>query len=461
LRKALFIVAALSLALGAAAVALAYQAAARDRDYRAFLARGDAAVRNEQTFGAIEAYSGAIALRPESMLPHLRRGEAYQRRGELEEAAREFRAAAALDPAATRPLEALGDVLYEMKRFDRAAETYGRSLRVDDRSATVSYKLALARYRAGDIEAALTTLDSTLRLNDRLPDAAYLLGLCLRDKRRTAEALVAFQRAIALSPGHIPAREELADLYASTERRTEEIEQLQAIAGFDRDHVERIVALGLAQARAGHEETAVLTLGSALERTPDEPLLYGALGKVWLDRAQTQQDPIYVGKALEALGQVASNPDATSDVLTLYARALIMDEQLEAAERALQQASTRYPLDPASLVLYATVAESRGHLDAGRQALIDYAGLVADNADAVQHATRIASLSVKLNDPQTAVAWLERALRLAPDDLRVLTQLADAQLRAGDRAAAATTIARALEKDPANAALLALARRAR
>ena len=28
---------------------------------------------------AIEAYSGAVALRPDSMLPRLRRGEAYQR----------------------------------------------------------------------------------------------------------------------------------------------------------------------------------------------------------------------------------------------------------------------------------------------------------------------------------------------------------------------------------------------
>src|SRR6185503_9922763 len=104
---------------------------------------------DEQTFGAIEAYSGAIALRPDSMLPHLRRGEAYQRRGELEEAARDFRAAAALDPTGTRPLEALGDVLYEMKRFERAADAYARHLRLDDHAAGVSYKLALARYRFG------------------------------------------------------------------------------------------------------------------------------------------------------------------------------------------------------------------------------------------------------------------------------------------------------------------------
>jgi tetratricopeptide (TPR) repeat protein len=457
-KKALFVAAAV--ALSAIAVALAYQAAARDRDYRTQLLRGDSALKDEQTFGAIEAYSGAIALRPQSMLPHLRRGEAYRRRGELEEAARDFRTAATLDPTATRALEALGDVLYELKRFERAAETYARHLRVDDRAAGVSYKLALARFRNGEVDNALSTLSSTLRLNDQLPDVWYLRGLCFRDKRRTDEAIESFEKAVALAAGHIAAREELADLYASTGRRGDEIAQLQAIASLDREHVERQVALGLAQARAGREEMAVLTLGGALERSPSQPLVYRALGQVWLDRAQAHNDRVYLSKALEALNRVSSSPDAASDVLTLYGRALQLDGQLDAAERAFQQASTRYPIDLTSLVLYAAIAERQGHLDASRQALIDYVGLmVLEDTDAVSHAVRIASLSVRLNDAPTAVTWLEKAIRMAPDDVRVLAQLADAQIRMGDETAARGTIARGLERDPANRVLLTLRQR--
>jgi tetratricopeptide (TPR) repeat protein len=456
-----FILLTAALAFTGVAVAVVYQVAARDRDYRVQLARGDAAARDEQTFGAIEAYSGAIALRPDAMLPHLRRGETYQRRGELEEAARDFRVAATLDPTATRPLEALGDVLYEMKRFERAAETYARNLKVDDQSASVSYKLALAQYRMGDLDASLATLASTLNLSDGSADAHYLMGLCLRDRGRTSEAIDAFQRAVAVAPGHIPAREELADMYGSAERRTEEIEQLQMIASLDRDHVERQVALGLAQARAGQEEVAVVTLGGALERSPGQPVVYRALGQVWLDRAQAHDDRVFLSKALEALGRVASSPDATSDVLTVYGRALLLDNQLEAAEKVLQQATSRYPIDPQSLVVYATVAERLNHLDAGRQALIDYAGLVAEDRNAAAHAAQVATMSIRMNDLQTATAWLVRALRTAPDDVRLLGPMAEVQIRSGDRAAARATIARALEKEPANPALLAIARRAR
>src|SRR5260370_4268335 len=114
------------LVLTAVGAALAYHAANRERDYRGLLARGDAALRDDQTYGALEAYDGALALRPDSMLAHLRRGETYQRRGDLERAARDYRTAAALDPTATRPLDELGDVMYQRQRFHLAAEAYGR-----------------------------------------------------------------------------------------------------------------------------------------------------------------------------------------------------------------------------------------------------------------------------------------------------------------------------------------------
>jgi tetratricopeptide (TPR) repeat protein len=459
-RRALVLVAV----LGATAVgaALAYKAAARDSEYRALLARGDAALRAEQTYGALEAYSGAIALRPDSMLAHLRRGETYERRGDLNRAAIDFRTAAGIDPSATRALDELGDVFYERQRFRNAADTYADCLRVDDRSATVTYKLALARYRDGDLDAALATVRQAVRLNDRSPDAQYLLGLCLREQGQVTAAQKALEKAVALSPGLIPAREELADLYGSVGRRAEELEQLQVLAALDRDHVQRQAAVGLAHARAGHDDLAVLTLGSALERTPDQPLIYGALGEVWLDIARRDpRRPDALSKALDALERAASAPGATSDVLTLYGRALLQAGQSEAAERALRQAIERFPIEPTALVFFATAAERQNHLERARQALIAYNALVSDDPAFVPHASRIATLSLRLNDVATAIDWLQKTAAASPNDARLLAELADAQLRYGDYAAAKVTVAKGLDKDPKNAALLTLARRLR
>ena len=449
------------LAILAVGGALAYQAAARDRDYRTLLARGDAALRDDQTFGAIEAYSGAIALHPDSMLAHLRRAESYQRRGELEAAARDFRSAAALGPGTTRPLDELGDVTYQLQRYHRAAEIYESRLRLDDRSARVTYKLALARFRDGNLDGALASIRQAIRLDDRMAEAYYLLGLCLREKQRLADAERAQEKAVALEPALIPAREELADLYGALGRRGDELEQLQVLAGLDRDHVERQVAVGLADALAGHPDLAVITLGNALERTPGQPLVYGALGRVWLDIAEARHDRVALSKALSALARVASGPAPTSDLLTLYGRALMLDGQWDAAERTLQTATARYPIDPDALQFYATAAEREGHADAARQALITYGALVADDPEFVRRAVHIAALSLRLNDAPAAVDWLRRAERTNPTDVPVLVSLADAEIRAGERDAARATIARGLDRDPANTALALLARRLR
>src|SRR5262245_10514488 len=411
--KRMFAVAVL-LASGAVVAALAYQAAAQDRTYRTYLSQGAAALADDQTFGAIEAYSGAIALQPDSMLAHLRRGEAYQRRNELEAATNDFRRAAELDPSATRPLEALGDVLFQRGRYQRSAEVYERRLAVDSLSPRVTLKLAVARYRGGQLDAALAAAQEAVRLDGTIVDAHYLIGMCLRDKQQPVEAAAAFEKTAAIAPAFVPAHEELAELYASLGRRSDELEQLQLIAVLDRARPERQVALGLAQARAGQEELAVLTLGHALDRTPDHPLIYGALGQVWLRQATSSGDTVALGKALEALERAASTDDATSTILEAYGRALLMDNQIEAAERVLLQATRRYPVDPSALGTYAAVAERLNHAGAARAALVDYGALVADEPDFGARAASIARLSLRLNDQATAASWIARGLEKDP-----------------------------------------------
>ena len=187
-------------------------------------------------------------------------------------------------------------------------------------------------------------------------------------------------------------------------RHNQELDQLQVIAGLDRDHVARQVAVGLAQARAGHWDLAVLTLGSALELSPNEPEIYRALGKVWLERPR--DDRAFLSKARKALEPIATSPAATSAMLTLYGRALLQEGDVEGAEHALQQATVRFPVEPQAFALYGSTAEKLNHLEAARQALIQYGGLTRTQPKPPR-AARIASLSLRLNDPETAVRWPE------------------------------------------------------
>jgi tetratricopeptide (TPR) repeat protein len=447
------------LAVAAVGGALAYRAAARDRSYRALLASGEAALASDDTLAAIEDFSGAIAVRPDAMLARLRRGETYRQRRDLELAARDFRAAAALDPTATRPLEALADVLVAQERFRRAAETYEARLRLDDRSATVRYKLALAHYRDGAVDAALADARRAVALDSQLADAYYLAGLCLRDKGQTDQAVEALEQAVERSPGSIAAREELADLYAAARRPREQLEQLQAIARLDAGRPERQIDIALAEAHAGKTDVAILTLQNALESTRDPSPVNAALGRVWLQVAEDHHDDrTAIAKALEALERASSAVTATSETKTLYGRAQALAGQLEASEQLFLQAIERYPIDTSALRQLAAVATQLHHAQVARTALVQYVALVQPDPDFSTHAATIGALSLQLNDPSSAVSWLQRATADKPDDVAVLRLMAQAELATGDMEKARATLTRALALDPANAQLLALRR---
>ncbi|HXH25083.1 MAG TPA: tetratricopeptide repeat protein, partial [Vicinamibacterales bacterium] len=222
---------------------------------------------------------------------------------------------------------------------------------------------------------AIEPLQRALAIEDDLTEAHYLLGLCLRAEGRLKEALAAFNRTVAIEPAFTPAREELAQLHAALGRNRDAIEQLEALAALDPARPERLVTLGLTYARLGQPEAAILTLGRAAERYPDSPLVYTALGRVWLDLAEAHRDAIALDKALEALAVVAERPDAASEALTLYGRALLRAGRVTAAERTLQRATTRFPVERAAFRHLADAAGRLGHRTLAEEAAARYAAL--------------------------------------------------------------------------------------
>ena len=366
------VVLAVTLAALVGATSLVWVEVRQEREFRRLIAVGDAALAADQTFGAIEAFSGALAFKPASMLAHLKRGDAYLRRGELAAALRDLRQASTLDDTAPQPIELLGDVNSAMGRHERAAEHYQRYLQLDDRAVRVLYKLALARVRRGQPAQAVDPLRRAVAMDEQFAEAHYLLGVSLRAMDRTDDAVRPLRRAVALKPGFIAAREELADMYADLGRTRDSIGELEAIAALEPGRPERLVTVGLTYARLGRPDAAILTLGRAAERYPDSPAVYGALGRVWLQAADAG-DQVATGKALEALQPFASRSDASSETLALYGRALLRSGNAAAAERVLQLAVTRTPVDPLAYRDLADAAGRLGHRGAARDARLRYA----------------------------------------------------------------------------------------
>lgn len=448
----------LLVSVGALAALVAWQALGRDREFARLMAEGDRALAADETFPALEAFSGAIALRSDSMIAHLKRGETYRRRGEIGPALRDLRTAAHLDPAATRPLELLGDMNSDLERYANAAESYEAFVKLDDRSPRVLYKLALARFRLGQPQAAVGPLNQALAVDDRFAAGYYLKGTCLRALGRFEEAVGTLDRATRLEPGLSAAREELAEVYASLERHKEAVNQLEALAAFEPSRVERQVAVALAYARSGQRDAAVLALRRAAEAHPDSNEVFTAIGRVWLQTAEAQGDRVAANKALEALQSAVRRGPATSEALLLLGRAQTLAGDVGSAERSFRQASIRFPLEATALLQLSIAAERMGHTATARDALARYTVLTGDGIPPTERAMHLGDLSLRLNEAAVAADWYAKAAASSTAGPQAFLRLAQARIRLRDRAGALDAVTRGLRQDPKNPSLLTLHR---
>jgi len=447
-------------ALAGVAVALAFGALANEREFERLIADGDAAVAAERPFEAIEAYSGAISRQADSMLAHYKRGAVYQSQNEIEAALRDFRTASELDPSSLRAMESLGDVNVALARYDRAVERYESFVGLDDRNARVLYKLGLARYRAGRARDAVAPLQQALQIEPDMSEAHYVMGLARRDLNQLAPARKSLEEAARRAPaGQTAAREALADLYLLEGDFGRAINQLEALAALEPARHDRAIAVGLAQVRAGREDAAVITLGRAVERFPDAPQVYAALGHVWLTEAQRHGDRIALMKAVEALSTAARRSDATSETYAELGRALLLAGDRPAAEQALRQSVAKLPVPPDAYLHLADVTSRDGRIQDARDALLNYATLIGDEKPLANIATQIGDYSIRLGEPALAVRWFDRAIDEAGPSPALRARLADAALRAGDVARASQVIDEGLAAEPANRSLQQLKRR--
>jgi tetratricopeptide (TPR) repeat protein len=450
----------LGLTVVVAAGVMIVQHANRDRNYVRLLQAGQQALDVGNSYAAVEAFTGALTLRPDSMVAYYHRGEAYRSQHRDDEAARDFRDAIRRAPDARQPLIALGD-LYNLTDPAQAALWYGQAAaQLQFVDPALLYKLALARYRAGSPAEALEPLRRAVAGNDSLAQAHYLLGLVYRDMQRPDDAIGSLDRAIRLAPGLVAAREELADLYRVRGRHADEMGQLQALSALD-DLTDRAVNIALAQARQGQFPAALGTLSQAAGRAPSDSHVQLALGRVYLARAERTSDRASVPRALEALEKALGGTARRSEGLALFGRALSLAGDQESAERILREAVATSPVYPEAFAFLADASERLSHFAEARDALQTLDVLEGDTAAAAARATRaqrIGMLALRANDMPTAVDYLQQAVDAGRHDAHTLGQLAQARFQSGDSAAAQEALDQALALEPRNAELLRLRR---
>jgi len=432
----------------------------RDRSYLRLLRAGEQALNAGDSYGAVDAFTGAITLKPDSMVAYFRRGQARYAQHRDEDAIRDLREAARLAPNAPQPLIVLGDLYDSRGDAAQAAYWYGQArtpLSTED--PTLLYKLALARYRAGSPAEAIEPLRQAIAQNDSVGEAHYLLGLVYRDTQKSDEAVASLEKAVKVSPSLTPAREELADLYRSRGRYVDEMAQLQALAALD-GKTNRSVAIAMAEARNGQYAGAMGTLGVASGKPTDSHIQL-ALARIYMERAERTSDRVSAAYALAVLEKALGGTARRSEGLALYGRALFLTGDYSGAERILREAVATSPVAPDGFGYLADASERLAHYVDARDALLALDALQGDTASALVRAARAeraGALSLKARDISGALTYLTRAVADGRREVTTFVLLAQAQLQAGHLREAREAIAKGLELDPRHPELLRLQR---
>lgn len=335
------------------------------------------------------------------------------------------------------------------------------------------------------------------------PDAAYArLGEGLLNAGRSAEALAAIRRAIALNPENTEYAELLVKLIESG--GVDEgvaIAELKRLVGADPANVSTATLLARVQARAGRVDDAAQTLRATIERQPkgdrERLVLRNSLAQVYLDAARyaeavaiyeeilkergvgsaqltSDEERLFASRVLqreievykragrasdvtatiERLRQLVGKDDPTPDVLQVN----FLREQGKRTEalQSVRAARQRYPDERDFLRLEAQTLTDLGRVD---EAVALVRPNLKNSIEDFDEYLFICSLYLQAGRPPAAVEAARKGLELAPaarEDMAAaaLVTLASAQERAGDRKGAEESLRRILAKDPNNATAL-------
>jgi tetratricopeptide (TPR) repeat protein len=279
------------------------------------------------------------------------------------------------------------------------------------------YLTGRARLLTGDAPAAL---DAFRQAAERTPRPMFLVWLAHAHRAlgQEKEAAAAFERALALVPGHPAALLGRAELAATGPDA--------AGAGQSRAELEAALEALIAEGARPLQQQATGISSGQMARAA---LALVALRSRGGDQAGARQ-------ALQNLQSMRREGDPDPDFAVILAQAQAQLGDTDAAFRELEAVVEAWPTRLDARMAWAELALRAGNVDAARKALIgvqEMDSVIARNARALalRGRTRLA-----LGAIEPALADLDAALWLQPDQLDAVVARAEVDLARGDAEAA-------------------------
>ena len=320
-----------------------------------------------------------------------------------------------------------GDALAEMRRLDDADAAFASAERMDPDLAAATLGRAKVALLRGNLAGSFELASAAVAKDNTTPDAWYFRGDINRVSGKNDAALIDFDKAVEIQPGHLRARLARATLLVETGRWDRAKEDVDFIRQLDpRDPFAAILAARIfdnagnatkSREALAEAETIIRNMDPAFLRTDPPSLLAGALTANALKKYDD---------AANFLNQYLKLNNHHAGARKLLGQILIRQNSLARALEILRPAALVTPDDPQLLSMLGSTMVRLGRYDEGLRFLERAVELTPNSGwTRIQRAMgRIAA-----GESEGGIADLQSAVELDPEALEPRYMLAMQHLK--------------------------------
>ncbi|HEY3974150.1 MAG TPA: tetratricopeptide repeat protein [Candidatus Sulfotelmatobacter sp.] len=408
---------------------------------------------------SVDAYKKGLALKPSSVEGLSGLAQTYARMGRTDDAQQTLEQALAANPRSDTDLQLAGELLLSTDP-KRALEYLHRSEAVKP-SPRTELLMARAYERVGDSESAHNMLEKARRAAPNNPEIVRAIASYYRDIDQYDQAIRSLEELHSKDPnvlaelaysytlaGNAPAAAKTYALAATRAPNDIEIQLnaaqamlnagdfaqanslLNHAASLNPDHYRLFALRGRLEADEHHTDNAIRNYEAALQHLPEgvpEGVLYPIslrvdLADLYRDAGDTQNADRVTKDATNAIRAINLTGAARPEFLRLRAATELARNDMESAEKDLQEA---IQLAPRNVVLLLNYAHLLWKADRRDDAVKTYKAALAIDPSSAGALGALGFLSREMGDMEAARHYFQEFAKKHPDDFAPFLALGD------------------------------------
>ena len=352
----------------------------------------------------------------------LAQGLALHQQGQLMQARLIYEQVLAKQPQNFDALHLLGVVALQTNNSDLAAELIGLAIRINSNDFAAHSNHGVALQGLKRVEEALVSYDKAIAIKPDYADAYFNRGIALRELRRVEEALASYDRAIAIKSDYAEAYYERGIALQKLERVEEALASYDRAIAIKPNYAEAYTNRGLALQGLKRTAEALASYDRAIAIRRDYAEAYSNRGVVLQELKRVEEALVSYDKA------IAIKPDY---VEAYYNRGVALLE-LKRVEESLTSYDRAIAIKPDYAEAYANRGIALQELKRVDEALASYGRAIEIKPDYAEAYFNRGSALHDLKRVEEAFANYDVAIATKPDFVEACWNKSLGLLLAGD-----------------------------